>query len=223
MLSQVGSSVPGIVTKVVREAVERIKNPVVSRALWACSQHENLIQGTSINENWHSWLKHHIPILGGVRTFFMMCMLLAWQQYRFNQSVLRNRKAASAAKQRGPSSHKPKEQDLRQRFAKAYQSAATDQGSHRRRHQQSMRKSYDLQSMNALQFQLANPRAQAGDGWSQQDINAMLECLSRLDSGEDAIHTQDPHYWLSHHGMLRSKSPKQVQNMLRYLERIYEA
>ena len=60
-------------------------------------------------------------------------------------------------------------------------------------------------------FQLAKPQAQAGNDWSQQEINALLESLSQLDKGEEAIHTGDPHYWLAHHGMLRSKSTKQMQ------------
>ena len=72
-------------------------------------------------------------------------------------------------------------------------------------------------------FQLAKPQAQAGSDWSQQDMSAMLDCLSRLDKGGEALHTQDPHYWLAHHGMLQSKSPKQVQNMLRYLGTVYGA
>ena len=203
--------------------MERIKNPVVSQALWACNRHAGLVQGTSINENWHSWLARMIPILGGVRTFFMLCCLLTWQVYCFNQAVRRNKQAAMEPKRKGLRSHQPKEQALHQEFARAYNSNSAERASHRKRHQQSMHKSYDLQSMRAMGFQLAKPRAQAGSGWSQQDINAMLDCLSRLDKGEEAIHTQDPHYWLAHHDMLRSKSPKQVQNMLRYLETVYGA
>ena len=213
----------GIVTKAVREAVERIKNPVVSQALWACCQHAGLVQGTSINENWHSWLARTIPVLGGVRTYFMLCCLLMWQAYRFNQSVRRSKQAAMEPKRKGPRPHQPREQALRQEFARAYNSSSIDHTSHRKRHQQSMHKSYDLQSMRAIGFQLAKPRAQAGNDWSQQEINALLESLSRLDQGEEAIHTVDPHYWLAHHGMLRSKSPRQVQTMLRYLENVYGA
>ena len=112
---------------------------------------------------------------------------------------------------------------MRQEFARAYNSSSIDRASHRKRHQQSMRKSYNLQSMRAMGFQSAKPRAQAGSEWSQTDINALLEALSRLEKGEEAIHTSDPHYWLAHHGLLRSKSPKQVQSMLRYLETVYGA
>ena len=203
--------------------MERIKNPVVSQALWACCRHPGLVQGTSINENWHSWLARMVPILGGVRTFFMLCCLLTWQVYRFNQSVQRSKQAALEPKRKGPRSHLPQERALRQEFARVYSSSSMDQASHRKRYQQSMHKSYDLQSMRAMGFQLAKPRAQAGNDWSQQEINALLESLSRLDKGEEAIHTGDPHYWLSHHGMLRSKSTKQVQHMLRYLETVYGA
>ncbi len=86
---------PGIVTKA-REAVERIKLRVVSQALWACNRHTGLVQDTSINENWHSWLGRTVPILGGVRTLLMLCCLLTWQVYRFNQSVRRRKQAAKA-------------------------------------------------------------------------------------------------------------------------------
>ena len=187
-------SPPGIVTRAVREAVERIKNPVVSQALWACCQHAGLVQGTSINEGWHSWLARTIPILGGVRTFFMLCCLLTWQVYRFNQSVRRSKQAAMEPKRKGPRSHQPKEQAMRQEFARAYNSRSIDRVSHRKRHQQGMHKSYNLQSMKAMGFQLAKPRAQAGNEWSQIDINALLEALSKLEKGEEAIHMNDPHY-----------------------------
>ena len=116
----------GIVTKVVREAVDRIKNSVVSQALWACCQHAGTVQGTSINENWHSWLACTIPILGGVRTFFMLCCLLTWQVYRFNQLVRQSKQAAMEPKRKGPRPHQPREQALRQEFARAYNSDSVD-------------------------------------------------------------------------------------------------
>lgn len=69
----------GIATQAVLEAIELIKKPVVLAALWATTQYLNLIQGTSINVNWHSWLKTHLPVLGGIRTYLMLSMLLQWQ------------------------------------------------------------------------------------------------------------------------------------------------
>ena len=55
----------GIVTGKVKDAVQRIKNPAVTKALFYNTTNPELTQGTSGNENWHSWLRRIIPILGG--------------------------------------------------------------------------------------------------------------------------------------------------------------
>ena len=62
-------SIAGIVrgrhrTRKVQEAVNRIKKPVVLEALYTSTKHSELTQGTSGNENWHSWVRRTIPILG---------------------------------------------------------------------------------------------------------------------------------------------------------------
>ena len=50
----------------------------------------------------------------------------------------------------------------------------------------------------------------------------MLECLEDLHKLEAMIHTQDPCYLVSHHGLLRQKSTAQVRELLEFFERKYE-
>ena len=85
-----------IVTSKIREAVQRIKSPAVLKALWFNTTHSELTQGTSSDENWHSWLRRRIPILGGVRSFFMQLIMLAWQMVNLNEAVERRRTKAAA-------------------------------------------------------------------------------------------------------------------------------
>ncbi len=69
----------GIATSKVREAINRIKRPAVLNALFANTLHKELTQGTSGNENWHSWLRRTIAILGGMRGLATTLDSLAWQ------------------------------------------------------------------------------------------------------------------------------------------------
>ncbi len=56
-------------------------------ALFANTKHKELTQGTSGNENWHSWLWRTIAILGGRRGLAMIQKFLAWQMMRFNEAI----------------------------------------------------------------------------------------------------------------------------------------
>ena len=194
---------------------------MVLAALWATTQHLDLIQGTSINENWHSWLKTHLPILGGIRTYFMLCVLLQWQQMRFNSAVLMRRRQAAKEAQGCRQQHGLSEQELRLQIAVAFSDADTVQPTRMAYHEY-MHRSYDLQSMAAMGFTRAKPKASSGGKWSEAEIAGMLECLADLHKGEAMIHTQDPCYFVSHHGLLRQKSTAQVRELLRFLERKYE-
>ena len=84
----------GIVTRKVQDAVNRIKKPVVLQALYANTKHQELTQGTSGNENWHSWVHRTIQVLGGVRGLFTIRIYLEWQMMRFNEAVRRNQQKA---------------------------------------------------------------------------------------------------------------------------------
>jgi len=101
MQVQDASKEGGIVTQKVREAVGRIKTICLLEALFANTRHPELTQGTSGNENWHSWLKRNIPVLGGVRSFFTLLILLAWQMMRFNEAIETNQKKADDKKKDG--------------------------------------------------------------------------------------------------------------------------
>lgn len=212
---------PGIATPTVLKAIDLIKKPVVLAALWATTLHLDLIQGTSINENWHSWLKLHLPILGGIRSYFMMSILLQWQQMMFNNQVLAQRRQVSRLNTDGKQRLALREQALRQRIAKAFAEIGTAPSTRKAYHAY-MQKSYDMQSMEAMGFTRAKPRASTGGKWSEVEIAGMLECLAKLHDEEEKIHTKDPCYFLSHHGMMRQKSRSQVRDLLRYLEKKYE-
>ena len=215
--------VAGIATPAVLRAIELIKKPVVLAALWATSLHPDLIQGTSINENWHSWLKLHLPILGSIRSYFMMSILLQWQQMRFNNQVLAQRRQASRLNTDGKQRLALREQALRQRIAKRIAFAEIGTApSTRKAYHAYMQKSYNMQSMEAMGFTRAKPRASTGGRWSEAEIAGMLECLARLHNEDEQIHTKDPCYFLSHHGMMRQRSTSQVRDLLRYLEKKYE-
>ena len=203
------------------KAIELIKKPVVLAALWATTQHLDLIQGTSINENWHSWLKTHLPVLGGIRTYFMISMLLQWQQMRFNNAVSARRRRDIGRITDGERQQAQRERLIRQQVACAFAQKGTLSVTRKAYHSY-MQKSYDMQSMAAMGFTRAKPRASSGGKWSEAEIAGMLDCLSDLHKGDVSIHTQDPCYFLSHHGMLRQKSTSQVRDLLRYLEKKYE-
>ena len=223
---------PGIaVTPKVRDALRRIQNRVVLDALWVACEHPELVQGTSTNENWHSWLRSRIPILGGVRGYAMLVIFLTWNMMRFNEAVQAKQDAAALRRPRSEqpaeASAKPdraalREKGLRRRFAHAF-SRGTMQPSTRRAYDPQMSESYDLDTMKTLGFVEAKPQAAQGAAWSEEEVSAMLQCLADLHTGEDAIHTQDPFYFLAHHALLRQKSPAQVKRMLQYLDEKYRS
>ena len=109
---------------------------------------------------------------------------------------------------------------LRMRFAQAL-SRGTMQRSTRCAHDPRMSESYDLGTMKALGFVEAKPQAACGAACSEEEVSAVLQCLADLHTGEDAIHTQDPFYFLGHHALLRQKSPAQVKRMLQFLGEQY--
>ena len=220
---------PGIVTKAVQDALKRIKKPVVLNALWVACEHPELVQGTSCNENWHSWLRSRIPILGGVRGYAMLVILLTWNVMRFNEAVQANQDATALRRPRNEqpaeASAKPdraalREKGLRMRFAQAFSRGAM-QPSTRRAYIPGMSESYDLDTMKAMGFAEAKPQAAYGAAWSEEEVSAMLQCLADLHAGDDAIHTRDPFYFLAHHALLRQKTPAQVKRMLQFLDEKY--
>lgn len=214
----------GIATRKVQEAVNRIKKPVVLEALYANTKHEELTQGTSGNENWHSWVRRTIQILGGIRGLFMILMYLEWQMMRFNEAVRRNRQKvedrSTAAEGRA------KAQDRQHLACKQAFAAALceEQAGHRSRkaYHPWMQTSYDLEMMKAMGFSEAKPRS-GPSRWSDAEVTAMLECLRGLATGDEGIHTKNPFYFVSHHSLLRMKSPDQVKALLSYVDRHYSA
>ncbi len=133
---------------------------------------------------------------------------------------MRRRQAAKEA-QGCRQQHGLSEQELCLQIAAAFSDTDTVQPTRKAYHEY-MRKSYDLQSMAAMGFTRAKPKASSGGKWSEAEIAGMLECLADLHKGEAMIHTQDPCYFVSHHGLLRQKSTAQVRELLRFLERKYE-
>lgn len=211
----------GIASKSVLNAVRLIKEPVVLAALWATTEHLDLIQGTSINENWHSWLRTHLPILGGIRTFFLLLILLSWQQMRFNEAVLDKRAAKQSSTGDATMKRDHREQALRQKVAESFAAMGTPVATRMAYHPY-MAKAYDLDSMAAMGFTKAKPMASSGGTWSEAEIAGMLECLVDLHSGQAKVHTQDPCYFLAHHGLMRQKNASQVRALLRHLEKRYD-
>lgn len=145
---------------------------------------------------------------------------------RFNEAVEAQRRKA-AEKDTGANQSRAQEVRLlehKRAFAAAFK-AATDQDQQvgRRAYHDWMHTSYDLAMMKALGFSEAKPRIRSGQEWSDQEVEAMLQCLASIASGDEAIHTRDPFYYISHHGMLRQKSPEQQKALLKFVERNYTA
>ena len=216
----------GIATRKVQDAVNRIKKPVVLEALYANTRHAELTQGTSGNENWHSWVRRTIQILGGVRGLFMMRIYLKWQMMRFNEAVGRAREKAQLKRTAAEGSMQPKTQDrqllaCKQAFAAAL---CEEQAGHRSRraYHSHMQTSYDLGMLRAMGFSEAKPRS-GPSLWSDGEVTAMLEALRGMATGEEGVHTRDPFYYISHHTLLRQKSPDQVKALLRYVDRHYSS
>lgn len=212
----------GIVTRKVQEAANRIKKPVVLEALYANTKHQELAQGTSGNENWHSWVRRTIQILGGVRGLFMIRIFLEWQMMRFNEAVSRNRQKAEDKSTVAEGGMQAKAQDRQYLACKQTFAAAlcVEQAGHRSRraYHSWMQTSYDLGMMKAMGFCEAKPRS-GPSTWSDAEVTAMLEALRGLATGDEGIHTRDPFYYVSHHSLLRQKSPDQVKALLNCVDR----
>ena len=216
----------GIVTRKVQEAVNRIKKPVVLEALYANTKHEELTQGTSGNENWHSWVRRTIQILGGIRGLCMILIYLEWQMMRFNEAVRRNRQKVEDRSTAAEGSKQAKAHDRQHLACKQAFAAALceEQAGHRSRkaYHPWMQTSYDLEMMKAMGFSEAKPRS-GPSRWSDAEVTAMLECLRGLATGDEGIHTKNPFYFVSHHSLLRMRSPDQVKALLSYVDRHYSA
>ncbi len=85
-----------------------------------------------------------------------------------------------------------------------------------------MHTSYELEMMQLMGFSEAKPRVKS-QSWSDGEVEAMLQCLADLAKGDDAIHTRDPFYYISHHALLRQKSNEEVKRLLRFVEKHYSA
>ncbi len=216
----------GIATSKVWEAVKRIKKPAVLNALFANTKHKELTQGTSGNENWHSWLRRTIAILGGMRGLAMIQKFLAWQMMRFNEAVraARRKSAQKSAASSGVTQMKAQDKQLwacKQAFASALCGGESERHSRQAYHNW-MHTSYDLEMMLAMGFSEAKPRYNPSQ-WSDEEVTAMLECLRGLASREESIHVADPFYFISHHTLLRQKTPDQVKALLSYVDKHYSA
>ena len=73
-----------------------------------------------------------------------------------------------------------------------------------------MQITYDLETMQLLGFFEAKPHVRSAQ-WSHEEVAAMLQCLADLDIGSKDIHTNDTFYFVSHHGLLRTKSVEEVR------------
>ena len=211
-------------TKKVQEAVNRIKKPVVLEALFANTKHPELTQGTSGNENWHSWVQRTIQILGGVRGIFIIRIFLKWQMMRFNEAVSRARQKADDKGTVAEGSMQAKARDRQHLACKQAFAAALceEQAGHRRRtaYHPWMQSSHNLGMLKAMGFSETKPRSSPST-WSDEEVTAMLEALRGMATGEEGIHTRDPFYYLSHHTLLRRKTSDQVRALLNYVDRHY--
>lgn len=222
---QAFGSKEGIVTSKVQDAIKRIKKPAVLNALFANIKHTELTQGTSGNENWHSWLRRTIAILGGVRGLFIILIFLEWQMMRFNESVRASRQKAADKSTASSSNMQAKAHDrqlLACKTAFAGALCAGMQFQSRKAYSAWMHTTYDLEMMRAMGFSEAKPRA-ASSKWSEEEVAAMLQCLRELATRDQGIHTADPFYFISHHVLLRQKSPDQVKALLSYIDKHYSA
>lgn len=64
--------------------------------------------------------------------------------------------------------------------------------------------------MQLLGFSEARPRVRSAQ-WSVEEVAAMLQCLADLAISSEDIHTNDPFYFISHHGLLRTNSVEEVR------------
>lgn len=103
----------------------RIKKRPVLGALFGASKYPEPTQGTSGNKNWHLWLKRTVPVLGGLRTYFMLRILLIWAEMRFNEAVLTKRKAAERKARGEEETAADRERGLKEQMASAFKAAAT--------------------------------------------------------------------------------------------------
>ncbi len=80
---------------------------------------------------------------------------------------------------------------------------------------------YDLGMMKTMGFSEARPCIRSGQEWSDEEVEGILQCLADIASGDEAIHTTNTYYFISHHGMMRQKSAEQVKALHKVVERHY--
>ena len=83
---------------------------------------------------------------------------------------------------------------------------------------------YLLRCGDEAAYGLIGGKAKGGSHlWSDQEVDAMLQCLAELAKGDKAIHTRDPFFYISYHALRRQKSNDEVKKLLICVEKHYSA
>jgi hypothetical protein len=192
--------------------VRRLLHTKMLESLFQLHKYLDWIQGTSPNENFHSYLRAHLVISGGGRGYNLLWIFLCIVAKRFNEGVQRNvhkkRRHASivgsamaAALRRGvaPAAGARRERALRTAWH-AYMDVERT-----------------LETLEAEGFK--RRKAEVGPTLGDQELEQLYQGFLRLVADEEVIHTQDPYYYIAHHIAERTLTPFEVQQLLKIIEK----
>lgn len=185
-------------------------------ALFAVSHPENrqFVQGTSLNESWHSFLRNKIPVKGGVISFDCLEIFLKISQMDFNRSIENNRIS--------------RERVQKDAAIIAYMARNIQFGMHgvcvkgsRKKWSKKMGEGLRYENLLRMEF-VAKHRVADESGisevhWTDTEEANLCDFLRRFSESRE-IHTADPYYYISHHVLNRSKTVDDVKRKIRELK-----
>jgi hypothetical protein len=204
---------PGIAAKQeVKDAVKRLCDDQMLKALFAVQEHHEWLQGTSPNETWHSWLNRYIRVGGGNRSYKVVHIGICLGIKRYNEGKLqrltygRNQQA-----QRSAAIVQALRQglDVRRAAQRAFKLRTS--------WHEYMDAQHDLESLRTMGFRPSKVRA--GTVLDDDSLERLYQGFLRVLSNEEFIHTADPAYWVAHHLADRQLTPWEVKQVFRYIEK----
>lgn len=197
--------------KKVRQAVKNITEQQNLEALYSAKQFPDFIQGTSPNENWHSFLRRYVKVQGGSRSLSLLEMFLERTRMYYNLAVSQNKNSKG-------SSRKDKDGqllNLRTMVAGVLlQEGLPLQTPIRRAWRDDMLVRHTVEDMEQLGFRPKRGFGESSKDWTAEDLQKLHQGMVRLVQEQEQIHTRDPYYWVAHYILEDRYSVRAVKGML---------
>lgn len=204
-------------TKDVHHALGQLCEDKLLESLLAIRDYPDMVQGTSPNENSHSYLKSRIRITGGSRSYQVVKIAAKLQQVSFTEAVEHNARARTL---RGGAAREGKEMRA---LANALLSGYTAGPAARKRALRTpwsddMEEKYSANQLIAMGFRPVKARL-SEQSLTDEDCARLFAGLQRLLTLDEFVHTQDPYYYVAHHIAERTLTTRECRRLFRYIER----